>query len=163
MLLFWSQLHQRWPGLPLPLRAWVKGLEEGGRGGGGESKVWKRQLYVSPALCGFTTKKRIVDSELTHSSDLPGSLHPLALSVFLQHHSSPLMFICLFLHQINVYNIQHMLRTAKKWRYVCKANVKDPHTHTHTRSRWCIIPNLNVLQLSTIFFLYIFVMFLWIF
>lgn len=98
---------------------WGRGWRKEGRE---ESKVWRRQLYVFPLLCGLRTKKHIVDSELTHSSGLDGGMLL----------STPLPTLCLSLcfFESDKYGM-HAQKCRQHRTYVCKAQVAGL---TH---RWC--------------------------
>lgn len=86
------------------VRACVRGcggrrkVEEGRRE---ESKVWKRQLYAFPVLCGLMTKPDIVDSKLTHSTGLGGCkalpTSPLCLRLSSSTITGPTLCLSLFI------------------------------------------------------------------
>lgn len=120
----------------------VRGRGEVEEGGQEESKVWKRQLYVFPVLCGLMTKQHIVDSELTHSSGLDGnkdlsSLSPclssLPSSSSITLHVPLYVSMSLSLNPIHVHNT-HAQSWWKQWRCICREREEDL---THSKYGGC--------------------------
>lgn len=120
----------------------VRGRGEVEEGGQEESKVWKRQFYVFPVLCGLMTKQHIVDSELTHSSGLDGNKDLSSLSLRLSSlpssssitlHVPHYVSMSLSLNPIHVHNT-HAQSWWKQWQSICREREEDL---THSKSGEC--------------------------